>query len=412
MFKKTIIWEFFTTISFKQALYSLYFLTFWIFNLKNWEYNKKFTDLLIKKVFDKNNNNEIFTFYNGRSAIYHALNIIWIDEEDEIIVNSYTCSVVVNSVLQSWWKIVYSDIEKDTLSFDFEKLKTKITNKTKVIILQHTFGKKARDYDKIINFAKENNILIIEDHAHSLWSFKNPKWDFLIFSTWRDKVISSVTWWVLIINNEKYFWKEIKLHNPSIKLILQNLMYNIVWYKAYKLYNIFSLWKITIFLSRKLNLITEILTKKEKQFLKTDFNLKLPNCLAFLAYKDLQNLEKYTEIRLKNTNYYLKNIKNNKIEFIFKDTKDYNWFRFPILLNSEKEKNKLVEVWKKNNILFWTTWSWINIVPNWIDLEKAKYKQWSCIIAENISKRILTLPNHKLITEKDTKKVVDLINKF
>jgi dTDP-4-amino-4,6-dideoxygalactose transaminase len=91
-------------------------------------------------------------------------------------------------------------------------------------------------------------------------------------------------------------------------------------------------------------------------------------------------------------------------------TKDYNWFRFPILLNSEEEKNKLVKLWKENKIIFWTSWSWINIAPVWTDLEKAQYKIWSCPVAEDISKRILTLPNHKLITKKDMDRVVDLLN--
>jgi dTDP-4-amino-4,6-dideoxygalactose transaminase len=97
---------------------------------------------------------------------------------------------------------------------------------------------------------------------------------------------------------------------------------------------------------------------------------------------------------------------------LFKDSKNYNWFRFPILLKSEKEKEKLVGIWRKNNIIFWNLWWWDNIVPAWTSLEKAWYKKWSCKISEDISKRILTLPNHKLINKKDLERVISILNDF
>jgi dTDP-4-amino-4,6-dideoxygalactose transaminase len=69
-------------------------------------------------------------------------------------------------------------------------------------------------------------------------------------------------------------------------------------------------------------------------------------------------------------------------------------------------------LWRKNNIIFWTSWSWINIAPIWSNLDKTEYEIWSCPVAEDISKRILTLPNHKLITKKDMDRVVQVLNNF
>jgi dTDP-4-amino-4,6-dideoxygalactose transaminase len=108
----------------------------------------------------------------------------------------------------------------------------------------------------------------------------------------------------------------------------------------------------------------------------------------------------------------LENINNSSLNILFKDLNNYNWFRFPILLKSEKEKEKLYKIARKNNILFWNTWSWTNLAPLWTSFKKAKYKVWSCPISEDISKRILTLPNHKLITKKDLEKVVNILNNF
>ncbi len=417
MFNKTIISEFFTTVSLGQALESLYLMTFWLYKLRYWKDSKLLEKEFLNKIWKKNS--KIISFYNWRSAIYHALKIIWINSEDEVIINAYNCVSVSNAVIQAWAKIIYSDIETETLSFDFEILKNNISNKTKVIIIQHTFWKQARDYDKIIKLAREKNILVIEDCAHSLGNNAEIVGDFAIFSTGRDKVISSVTGWFLLINNENFIKKlstegfnPLNLKIPSILLTLQNLEYNLVWYKAYKLYDFLKLGRIVIFLSRKLHLITEILTPSEKVCEFNNFYLKLPNSLAYLARKELQKLDIYSKIRLENSKYYLENIKNNNIEILFNNLKKYNWFRFPILLNSEEEKNKLYKFARKNNILLWNQWSWQNIIPIWLDLQTAWYRLWSCPIAENISKRILTLPNHKLIEKKDLEMVLEVLNKF
>ncbi len=449
MFKKTIIADFFTTVSLSQALQSLYLMTFWSYKLRYEKdmglFEKEFLEKIIpspqpsplrervqKELFPK-----IISFYNWRSAIFHALKMIWVKSEDEVIVNAYNCVSVSNAIIQSGAKIIYSDIETETLSFDFEVLKKNISPKTKVIIIQHTFWKRARDFEKIVSFAREKWILIIEDCAHSLSPHSvYPKgrevaalWDFQIYSTGRDKVISSVTWWFLVIPQSNPLIKERELEEkilkikktlkmPSLLLTLKNLNYNIAWYFAYKLYDFLKLWKIIIFLSRKLSLITEILTSNEKRCNFQKFYLDFPNALAYLARKELKKLDEYTEKRLENIKYYMENIsphlaspKGRGIKW-FLNNENYNWFRFPILLKSKEEKNRLVKLARQNNILLWTTWSWTNIAPIWTDFKKAQYKLWSCPIAEDISKRILTIPNHKLITKKDLTRVIEILNKF
>ena len=64
MFKKTIISEFFTTVSFKQALDSLYLMTFWFYKLKKWKEKILFKEKFLEKIKLKW---DFFTFYNWRS---------------------------------------------------------------------------------------------------------------------------------------------------------------------------------------------------------------------------------------------------------------------------------------------------------------------------------------------------------
>jgi len=174
MYKKTVISEFFTTISFSQSLQSLYLMTFWFTKLKTWEDKFLFEKELLTFLWKKDK--KIISFYNWRSAIFHCLKMIWVKKNDEVLISWYTCVSVSNAVIQAWAEIIYSDIEEETLGLDFSVLEKNITKDTKCIIIQHTFWKQARDYKKIINFAKEKWILIIEDCAHSLWNDADILW--------------------------------------------------------------------------------------------------------------------------------------------------------------------------------------------------------------------------------------------
>ena len=420
MFTKTLISEFFTTVTFSQALQSLYLMTIRLPLLRKWNDNNYLENQLLSYIWTEKS--KMLLFYNWRSAIYHALKMIWLNKNDEVIVSWYTCVSVSNAVIQAWAKIIYSDINKKNLWLNIESLRKNINKNSKVIIVQHTFWKPS-DIWEIIKLATENNILVIEDCAHSLWSrVKWTKlgsfWDFAIFSTGRDKVISSVTWWFLLINNKKYF-SEIKniknkLKMPSILLTLRNLYYNLVWFKAYKLYNIWIFWKLTIFFARKLKLITEILTISEKNCKFKEFNLKLPNSLAYLASKQLLKIKFISNRRSGLAEFYDDLIKNKKITVLFslKKWEKNNYFRYPILFKSEKIKDDCYKYMRQNNVILWNTWSWTNIVPIWSDLKKAQYIEWTCPIAEDLSKRILTLPNHNRITLNDTKRIVQLLNNF
>ena len=84
-----------------------------------------------------------------QSRSKEAINAFEIEEGDEVLVQAFTCVVVTNSVKHTGAKPIYVDIEKDGYNMDVEDLKKKITPRTRVIIVQHTFGIPA-DIEKIM----------------------------------------------------------------------------------------------------------------------------------------------------------------------------------------------------------------------------------------------------------------------
>jgi dTDP-4-amino-4,6-dideoxygalactose transaminase len=434
MFEKPLIAHFFTTVDFKIALRSFWVIVnpyFW-FNMVDWKYIKASEKKLLNYLWLEQSSKAIW-FYNARSAIYNCLKMTQIEKDDEIIIQSYTCVSVPNAIIQAWWKPVYIDID-ETLNMDYAKIKKNITEKTKAIIIQHTFWNPA-NIEKIKKICEKNNIILIEDCAHSLWSqYEEQKvwtfWDFSIFSTWRDKVISTVTWWFLVINNKDYFDKvfEVRysLDDISYKLAYKNILYNIIAFKSLFLYNIFKIWRVIMYLARKYEIIPEILTKAEKSYRYRDFNHKIPNCLAYLWISEIEKIDEYTKHRTKICKIYEKEFWKNYLELPKKEERENfkidwiviintlentinNWFWFPILTQNPEE---LLLHCKKNGVLLWNYWNWDAIIPVWVDQEKGWYIPWKCKNTELICKKILTLPTHININENDAKKIAQIIKSF
>ena len=117
------------------------------------------------------NNNSIefqkhqFEFESARSAIFHYLKFKKIVSNDEVMLCSFTCDAVSDAVKATGCKLVYIDINSD-LSMNFENIKRKINNKTKLIICQNTFGVSSLKVNEL-NELKELNISILLDNCLS-----------------------------------------------------------------------------------------------------------------------------------------------------------------------------------------------------------------------------------------------------
>lgn len=416
MFQKTIIAHFLTTIDSKIALRSLFLLLnpyFW-FHMKNGKYQKICEQKLLEYLDGKDS--KIVSFYNARSALYHGLKLLNPKKWDEVIVQAYTCVSVINAIIQSGFTPKYADID-DTLNIDITKIP--FTENTKAIIVQHTFGNPA-DIEKIGDICREKHIIIIEDCAHSLGSEASRRklgtfGDFAVFSTGRDKVISTVTGGFLVINAESYFPDIQNLRNSlkdiSTLLVLRNIAYNLVTYKSRILYDFFKWGRLTLFLARKLGTIPPILTAQEKECHFTELNYRLPNALAYLWIAEIKNLPTSLHHRTQIANMYRKELSSllNIALLPYSTSVSPNYFWFPILTDGTK---KLILFCKKEKILLWDYWNGQVIVPMGSNLENCQYVRGTCPKAEQKCISILTLPTHNGVTQADAERVIKTLKNF
>lgn len=111
----------------------------------------------------------------GRAALYIALKAIGV-EDKEVMVPAFTCSVVRDAICLAGAKPIFIDVNVDTLNMDISDIKKKMTEQTKVIIPTHYYGCPCGNLEQIIRFGRENNIIVLEDCAHSLGAeYKNKK---------------------------------------------------------------------------------------------------------------------------------------------------------------------------------------------------------------------------------------------
>jgi dTDP-4-amino-4,6-dideoxygalactose transaminase len=101
----------------------------------------------------------------------HALEmsalLLNIKDGDEIIAPSYTFVSTVNAFVLRGAKIVFVDVEKNTMNIDATLIEAAITDKTKAIVVVHYAGV-ACDMDQIMAIAERHNVVVVEDAAQAV----------------------------------------------------------------------------------------------------------------------------------------------------------------------------------------------------------------------------------------------------
>ena len=121
---------------------------------------------------------------NGSVALDLALNSINLKKGDEVILPSFTIVSCLSAVIRSGATPIFCDVDKDSWNMTLENVKNVYTNKTKAVIMVHTYGLLSDAID-ISNFCDSKNIILIEDsaEAHGLKMHNQKAGSFGLMST-------------------------------------------------------------------------------------------------------------------------------------------------------------------------------------------------------------------------------------
>lgn len=101
--------------------------------------------------------------------------LIETNANDEIIIPAHTYCASALSFARHNARIKWADIDKDSLTISLESIKRLVTAKTKAIVVVHLYGLMCPEIEDIVEFAKQQNIIVIEDCAQSLGAHINNK---------------------------------------------------------------------------------------------------------------------------------------------------------------------------------------------------------------------------------------------
>lgn len=304
---------------------------------------------------------------NGLDALNLIIKGFGFSKGDEIIVpaNTYIASILAISMNDATPVLVEPDI--NTYNINPDLIEDKITDKTKAIMVVHLYGQ-AVQMDKIWELAKKYNLKIIEDSAQAHGAYyKNKRvgnlGDASGFSFYPGKNLGCMGDGGCITTNDDKLAEKIRA--------LRN-------YGSHKKYC--NLYK--------------------------GINSRLDEIQAGILDVKLPYLDKDNQKRRQIAQYYLDNIKNEKI--ILKKSYDdlaNVWHIFPVRTNN---RDRLQEHLKENDI---QTLIHYPTPPH----KQEAYKEWNNLsfpVTEEIHKTILSLPISPVMTNEEIKKVVEVVNAF
>ena len=111
-----------------------------------------------RRIADYCNVNRAVCLNSQTACAEMALRILGIGEGDEVIVPAYTYTASASVVYHVGAKVVFVDVQKDSLEINYEELEKAITEKTKAIIPVDLAGIPC-DYDRIFSILENKKLL-------------------------------------------------------------------------------------------------------------------------------------------------------------------------------------------------------------------------------------------------------------
>jgi dTDP-4-amino-4,6-dideoxygalactose transaminase len=296
---------------------------------------------------------------------------------------------------------------------DLKQAEQKITPRTKVLILQHTFGIPV-DLDAALALAQENNIIILEDCVHSLGATFDGRQvgsfgKAAFFSTEETKTISSTMGGMAVTDDPELAKKMIAFQsscpNQSNSLTVYYLL-RLIFYHIFsqpylhpytrRLYTSFRKG------SQK-TLTIDTATDDEQHGLRPPiYEQKLSNAQAEIALRQLQRLQSNIEHRRKVASAYHNELNKHGIIIPRSPAKANPVFvRFPVWVDDPKTFFRDTEY--SFQLGEWFT----SVLEESASPTYGGYDLGSCPHAEASTQHLVNLPTHPSVNPRDVDTIIN-----
>ena len=344
---------------------------------------------------------DVFLFWKGRVALFTALKALGVSEGDEVVLQAFTCVVVPNAIIYTGATPIYADARTDSYNMSLESVKAKVTSKTKVVIIQNTFGLSS-EVEEIVAFCKSKAIFCIEDCTHGFGGTYNGKSngslaDFAFYSTQWNKPFSTGVGGILRVNNDAFLDEIESLNKHAVKpSSKEGLVLNVLIAARRHLLNDATYW-VLIRLYRKLTAIKLVVGSSDPEEIEAPklpkhFLKKSAPVQCSTGVQALDKLPGVIELRKRNALLIDHFLRSNEKQFVPDEFKEnHSFLIYPILVKNRSDFMLKAE----NNGLPLGDWFISPIHP-----VKENFEQWQLMPndfpnALYLSKHILNIPLDK-----------------
>jgi perosamine synthetase len=326
----------------------------------------KFVDKFEQMLCDYTGANFAVATTNGTSALHMSLILSGIERDDEVITQALTFVATANAIAYQGAHPVFLDSAENNLGLCPKDLKQFLENNTEMIqgtcinkitkrkikacVPMHVFGHPVL-LSEIIDICHEYNITVIEDAAESLGSFYQGK---------HTGTIAPVG--VLSFNGNK-----IVTGGGGGALLIQD---QAIAKKA-----------------KHLTTTAKVPHKWDYCHDEIGYNYRLPNLNAALICAQLENLSDYLKNKKDTAKKYREFFESTDFEFL-NSSEDSNYWLNAIKTSGLEERNKIIDLLTKEDIMVRPVWKLLPNLPMFKDCYSSELKN-----AKLYEETILNLPS-------------------
>lgn len=338
-------------------------------------------------------------FASGREGLLALLRSLRFEHGAEIIIQGYTCVALPNAIHAAGYTPVYVDIAKETLNMDPAALAGRLSNRTRAVICQHTFGLPA-DTAALRALCDARKLVFIEDCAHVLPDAKGPaeiaaRAHHLMLSFGRDKALSGIAGGAIVSRDAAVSAalseEEEQATELSAGSVARLLAYPPLYHKANMVYGLFGAGKALLKSAQCTGVLPPVITLQEKRGRMPASIRRMPEPCAALALAGWHDLLNINDRRRALTAAYLEAARSRGWAVPGSVHAGLPLQKFPLFTARAEDVRREL---KGRNIHLDDGWTGAVVCPRSVEQEATNYIAGSCPHAEHVARCILTLPTH------------------
>ncbi|TAK08330.1 MAG: aminotransferase class V-fold PLP-dependent enzyme [Candidatus Manganitrophaceae bacterium] len=341
----------------------------------------------------------VFAVSSGKAALALILRALkTLSSKNEVLIPAYTCFSVPSAIVKAGLKVKLCDIDPATLDFDYKMLEKRVNENTLCVVPNHLFGIPS-DLDRIQSLCRVRGIYVVEDAAQAMGGvYKGNKLgtigDVGFFSFGRGKNITCGSGGVILTHSQQIasaIEKEYSgLERPTF---LENMK------------EFVSLVMMKIFIYPALFWFPNGLPflKLGETFFYTDFPMKrFSGIKSGWMRKWKERLERSKQDRAENGAYFIKSLRAG-----IPRGNDIPYLRLPIVIETVEKRNRIYSLSRERGLGLSVMYP---TAVNEIEEIKADFKGEAFPSAKEIAEKLLTVPVHALVSDRDKRAITELVN--